>query len=233
MGHWITVGGHPGRNRRGREVLHEDGFPVYVESQGGRLRATRVRLPANHPRGRVRANVLAVREFTRDLERMERQDTELARAEHRESEAARREEYRDLLRAVRHRGGIQPRRKGHPEHEEFAVVPIAMRRRYGLPLDEMAGELGYENEEELRAAIVRASESRKGGRTLEEHVARALSDLDNQEAYVATKAVVAILRDELKAARRARPGRRATHAGARAHGGAARRGARHRGGRQA
>lgn len=57
-------------------------------------------------------------------------------------------------REILDRGGIRSYRKGR-EKEEYREIPIFMRRNTGLPMDEMASEMGYETDRELMADIKR------------------------------------------------------------------------------
>lgn len=60
-----------------------------------------------------------------------------------------------LARAILERGGIAPYRKGI-EKEEYKAIPIFMRNKRGLPLDEMAAELNYADTSALRRDIQKA-----------------------------------------------------------------------------
>ena len=65
-----------------------------------------------------------------------------------------------LNQAIRHEGGLRPHRNGYGR-EEFAVVPLTLRRRGGLPADEMVGLLAahghhFEGEGELLEAVATA-----------------------------------------------------------------------------
>ena len=71
-------------------------------------------------------------------------------AEHFGKEGAEGKKY--LAREVLSRGGIRSYRKG-AQSEEYLSIPLFMRNRQGLPLDEMASEMGYKYENDLIAAI--------------------------------------------------------------------------------
>ena len=62
-----------------------------------------------------------------------------------------------LNQAIRYEGGLLPHQNGK-EREEFAVVPLTLRRKAGLPADEMAGLLAhhgfhFDGENELLEAV--------------------------------------------------------------------------------
>jgi hypothetical protein len=71
---------------------------------------------------------------------------------------------KDLGREILSNGGLRPYRKMREgalrtakkrRHEEFDIVPIFMRRKDGLPLDEMAATMGFEDDTALLNAIER------------------------------------------------------------------------------
>lgn len=59
-----------------------------------------------------------------------------------------------LGREIADRGGIRSYRKG-AEKEEYRAIPIFMRKKTGLPLDQMASEMGYQSEQDLMSEIKR------------------------------------------------------------------------------
>jgi len=59
-----------------------------------------------------------------------------------------------LGREIAERGGIRSYKKG-AEREEYRAIPIFMRKKTGLPLDEMASEMGYDSAEDLVTEIKR------------------------------------------------------------------------------
>ncbi len=59
-----------------------------------------------------------------------------------------------LGREIVDRGGIRSYRKG-VEKEEYRAIPIFMRKKTGLPMDQMASEMGYDSEQDLIAEIKR------------------------------------------------------------------------------
>lgn len=61
-----------------------------------------------------------------------------------------------FARQILDRGGIRPPRGAGAEKEEYRAIPIFMRDKTGLPLDEMAAEMQYEDSNALRRAIQKA-----------------------------------------------------------------------------
>ena len=57
-----------------------------------------------------------------------------------------------LGREIMDRGGIRQFKRGQLK-EEFKIIPLFMRRKDGLPLDEMAGEMGFDDDAALLEAI--------------------------------------------------------------------------------
>ncbi len=76
-----------------------------------------------------------------------------------------------LAREIMSRGGIKPPRQPTAleprkrQVEEYTAIPIFLRSKRGLPLDEMAAEMGYEYEDDLRQDIMKAYPAKgKGGK---------------------------------------------------------------------
>ena len=60
-----------------------------------------------------------------------------------------------LAREILERGGIRPYRRG-AEAEEYKTIPLFLRNKGGMPLDEVASEMGYEYTNDLMEAIWKA-----------------------------------------------------------------------------
>ena len=67
-----------------------------------------------------------------------------------------------LAREILDRGGIAPHKTPYglepPKRsaEEYTAIPLFLRNREGMPLDEIAAEMGFDYEEDLRAEILKA-----------------------------------------------------------------------------
>jgi len=68
-----------------------------------------------------------------------------------------------FAREILDRGGIRPPRGVGAEKEEYRAIPIFMRDKTGLPLDEMAAEMNYADGEALRRDIEKAYPIKKKG----------------------------------------------------------------------
>ena len=68
-----------------------------------------------------------------------------------------------LAREILSRGGIRPPRGAGAEREEYKAIPLFLRNKEGLALDEMAMETGYRYENDLREAIAKAYPPRTKG----------------------------------------------------------------------
>ena len=64
-----------------------------------------------------------------------------------------------LAREIISRGGIRAMRKGYAK-EEYSTIPLFLKRKTGLPMDEMAAEMGYDYENDLIEAIQKAYPAR-------------------------------------------------------------------------
>jgi len=60
-----------------------------------------------------------------------------------------------LAREIMSRGGIRAYRKGH-EKEEYRAIPLFLKNREGMPLDEIANEMGYDYTNDLIRDIEKA-----------------------------------------------------------------------------
>lgn len=60
-----------------------------------------------------------------------------------------------LSREIMDRGGLKAYR-GEVESEEWAEIPLHLKRKTGMPLDEMASEMGFDSDTALRIAIEKA-----------------------------------------------------------------------------
>ena len=67
-----------------------------------------------------------------------------------------------LAREILSRGGIRAMRKGHLK-EEYSTIPLFLKRKTGMPMDEMASEMGYDYETDLIIAIQKAYPPRTKG----------------------------------------------------------------------
>lgn len=67
-----------------------------------------------------------------------------------------------LAREILSRGGIRSMRKGH-QKAEYKEIPLFLKNKTGLPLDEMANDMGYEYENDLMRAIQKAYPARTKG----------------------------------------------------------------------
>ena len=64
-----------------------------------------------------------------------------------------------LAREILERGGIRAMRKGYAK-EEYSTIPLFLKRKTGMPMDEMASEMGYDYENDLIIAIQKAYPAR-------------------------------------------------------------------------
>lgn len=73
-----------------------------------------------------------------------------------------------LAREILSRGGISPPKKSTatgitPGKEEYLSIPLFLRNKRGLPLDEMASEMKFDYEEDLREALLKQYPPKKTG----------------------------------------------------------------------
>lgn len=197
--HWITVGGHPSPSGK---RLHVDGVHVLVS--GGHVLSAHLPQPVApeqelspaERRRRLQAHRKVTRELEASLRRLDKDAESYGRLAHREQQAGRAAEYSRLLADVRRVTGGKGVRTERREEVRLGL-PSAAKGKRGMPLDEVAAELGYSSEEALRAALDAARRSRKGGTSLERHVAQALEHVRAGEEYRATAAVLAVMRQQV------------------------------------
>jgi hypothetical protein len=67
-----------------------------------------------------------------------------------------------LAREILDRGGIRSFRKGYGK-EEYKAIPLFLKNKTGLPMDEMAAEMGFDYENDLMKAIQKAYPPRTKG----------------------------------------------------------------------